>query len=216
MKKKFAVLGIGKFGFNVAKTLGESKDCEVIAIDNEQDTINIIDPYVTYAYRIDAMDEKALVATGIEDVDTAIVSIGEDVETNLIVVMHLLDLGIKDIIVKSVNPIHRRILEKVGVTRIIDPEKEIAIKVAHILTTANVLSEINLTDDYSIFEVKAPTKITGKNLRSLELRKKYDISVLGIKQGKNINVNPSPESLIHENDILIVLANLNNVSKFTE
>lgn len=215
MKKKFAVIGIGKFGLHIAKTLAESKNSEVIAIDNDQDVINYIDSYVDYAYRIDAMDEKALSATGIESVDTAIVSIGENVEANLIVVMQLLDLGIKDLVVKSVNSLHRRILEKIGVTRIVDPEREMAIKVAHSLTTMNILEEIHLSEEYSIFEVKAPNKILGKDLKTLDLRKRYNVSVLGIKHGEKVSVNPSPDTVIYENNILIVLSDSKGISKFT-
>ncbi|MFN8578398.1 MAG: hypothetical protein U0354_16295 [Candidatus Sericytochromatia bacterium] len=96
-------------------------------------------------------------------VDIAIVSIGENVEANLIVVMQLINLGIKDLVVKSVNLLHRKILEKIGITRIIDPEKEMAIKVA--------------TDEYSIFELNAPKKVFGKSLKELDLRKRFNISI---------------------------------------
>lgn len=215
MKKKFAVIGIGKFGLHIAKTLAEHKNNEVIAIDNDEDVINKIEPFVDNAFKIDAMDEKSLRETGVENVDVAIVSIGENVEANLIVVMQLLDIGIKELVVKSVNPLHRRILEKIGVKRIVDPEKEMAIKVAHSLITVNLLEEIALSDEYSIFEIKAPLKSIGKTLISLDLRKKYNISVLGIKHGEKITVNPSPNDVIYEDDVLIVLANSKSISDFS-
>lgn len=216
MKKKFAVIGIGKFGLHIAKTLAEHKNSEVIVIDNDEDVINQIEPFVDNAFKIDAMDEKSLRETGIENVDMAIVSIGENVEANLIVVMQLLDIGIKDLIVKAVNPLHRRILEKIGVTRIVDPEKEMAIKVAHSLLTVNVLEEIHLSEEYSVFEIIAPNKIIGKTLGSLDLRKKYKVSVLGIKHGNKVSVNPSADDVVYKDDILIVLADSKSISRFAD
>lgn len=213
-RKKFAVIGVGKFGYNVAKTLGTyNKDNEVIAIDKNKELINNISPFVDNAYILDAMDGEALKDIGIESIDTAIVSIGENIEANLIVVMNLLETGINNLIVKSVNHLHKKILKKIGIKRIVEPEKEMGIKIAHTLLTTSILDEICLTDEHSIFEIETPDKIAGQSLISLDLRKKYGISVIGIKRDKNFKPNPSADTIINKSDILLVMANTNDLFK---
>ncbi|GIW21699.1 MAG: potassium transporter Trk [Candidatus Sericytochromatia bacterium] len=215
-KKKFAIIGIGKFGYNIAVTLAKyKKDNEVIAIDKSKDLINKITSFVDNAYIIDAMDEEALREIGIENVDTAIVSIGENIEASLIIVMNLLEIGVKNLIVKAVNQLHKKILKKIGVTRIVEPEEEMAIKVAHSLVTTNILEEICLTDDYSVFEISAPQKIWGRTLSSLDLRKKYGISIIGIKHGNNFKPNPSPDTVINKDDLLLIMSDAKSIAKFT-
>lgn len=215
-RKKFAIIGIGKFGYNIAITLAKyKKDNEVIAIDKSKELVNKINSFVDNAYVLDAMDEDALRDIGIENIDTAIVSIGENIEANLIVVMNLLEIGIKNLIVKAVNQLHKKILKKIGVTRIVEPEEEMAVKVAHSLVTTNILEEICLTDDYSVFEISAPQKILGRTLSSLDLRKKFGISVIGIKHGNNFKPNPSPDTVINKDDLLLVMSDTKSISKFT-
>jgi len=215
-RKKFAIIGIGKFGYNIAITLAKyKKDNEVIAIDKNKDLVNKITSFVDNAYILDAMDEDALREIGIESIDTAIVSIGENIEANLIVVMNLLEIGIKNLIVKAVNQLHKKILKKIGVTRIVEPEEEMAVKVAHSLVTTNILEEICLTDDYSVFEISAPQKIWGRTLSSIDLRKKYGISVIGIKHGNSFKPNPAPDTVINKDDLLLVLSDTKSISKFT-
>jgi len=210
MKKKFAVIGIGQFGFNIAKALA-NLGAEVLALDISAEKINLIEDFVTSSYILDVMDEKALKETGIESVDTAIVSIGENIEANLIVVMLLIELGVKNIVAKAINPLHKKILKKVGVPVIINPEEEMAIKLSNSLMIENLLEEIHISDDASIFQIKAPESMFNKNLVSLSLRRKYKITVLGIKRGDKINLNPSADDIIQDGDNIIILANSKDV-----
>jgi len=209
-KRIFAVIGLGKFGFHVAKTLAE-RGMEVIAIDKDEDRVKEVSEFVTQTYILDATDEKALRESGIKAVDVAVVSVGENLEANLMIVMLLNELGIKEIVAKAINPLHGKILEKLNVSRVIYPEMEMAIRVANSLIAKEIIEEIYLTENYSIFEIKVPQFMVGKTLAELDLRKKYDINVLGVKRENSVIINPTGEFMLQDGDILIVLGNINNV-----
>lgn len=214
MKKTFGVIGLGKFGFNVAKTLTEL-GAEVIAVDREEEKVKDLSDFVTQTYILDAMDERALKEAGLSNVDIAVVSIGENVEANIIVVMALMELGVKNIVAKAVNPIHGRLLEKLGVTRVVYPERDMAIRISHSLLMRNVLEEIPLTVQHSIFEIKTPSYTVGKALKDLHLPRNYNIIVLAIRRNNDLFVNPSGEDVIQENDILLLLGENEKVVKFS-
>ncbi len=203
MKKTYAVVGLGKFGYYVTKTLAES-GAEVIACDKEEEKVKKVADFVTSAYVMDATEEKALLESGIASADTIIISIGSNIEASLLVVVQLLNLGANDLIVKAVNELHGQILEKLGVKRVVYAEKEMGIKIAKSLIMG-VVDEIDFAGDYKIFEIKIPEDWIGKDLQTLNLRKKYDISVLAIKRGGKIVVNPRPEEAFQASDILLVL-----------
>ncbi len=214
MKKTFAVIGLGRFGFHVAKTLAEL-GAEVIAIDREEENVREISDFVTQTYILDAMDEKAMKEAGISNVDVAIVSIGQNVEANLIVIMVLMDIGITNIIAKAVTPLHGKLLEKMGVTRVVYPERDMAIRVAHSLLIKNVLEEIPLTPKHGIFEIKTPSIFIGKSLKELQIRKSYNLNILAIRRDKDLLINPSGDDLIQENDILLLLGSNEGIIELT-
>ncbi len=204
MKRLFGVIGLGRFGFNVAKTLAEG-GAEVIACDIDEEKVKQVSELVHQAFILDATDEKALRESGIANADMVIVSIGENIEASILVVVQLMELGVKEIIAKAVNPLHGRILERLGVSRVIHPERDMAIRLAHSLLMGGFIEEIPIAESYSIFEMKPPQRLHNKSLGELDLRRKYDITVLAIKRGERFIVNPSAEELILPDDILVVL-----------
>ncbi len=204
MKKVFGVIGLGRFGFNVAKTLAEG-GAEVIVCDIDEEKVKQISELVHQAFILDATDEKALKESGIANADTVIVSIGENIEASILVVVQLMELGVKEIIAKAVNPLHGRILERLGVSRVIHPERDMAIRLAHSLLVGGFIEEIPIAENYSIFEMKPPQRLHNKTLKELDLRRKYDVTVLAIKRGDKFIVNPSAEEVIVQDDILVVL-----------
>lgn len=214
MKKTFAVIGLGRFGFHVAKTLSEL-GAEVIAIDREEENVREISDFVTQTYVLDAMDEKAMREAGIANVDVAIVSIGQNVEANLIVVMVLIDLGIKNIIAKAVTPLHGKLLEKMGVSRVVYPERDMAIRVSHSLLMKNVLEEIPLTPKHGIFEINTPKPFVGKSLKELQIRKNYNVNILAIRRDNDLIINPSGDDIIKDDDILLLLGTNDGIIKLT-
>jgi trk system potassium uptake protein TrkA len=209
-KRSFAVIGLGRFGAAMATTLA-GLGHDVIGIDGDEDKVRALADMVSLAMQLDATDEKALRAAGIKDVDVAIVSIGEDIESSLLVVTLVRELGIKYIVAKAVTPLHGRILEKLGVTRVVFPEREMAMRIAHGLVVPNVLDYIELSNEFSIVEVPAPNEFVGKTLREIGLRSRFGLTTIAIKHaakagdGKFTNIAPGPEDVVQSGDVLALL-----------
>lgn len=191
---------------------------DVIGVDGNGDRVRQLADTITSAVELDATDERALRAVGIQDVDVAVVSIGENIESSLLVVMLLHELGIETIVAKAVTPLHGRILEKLGVSRVIFPEREMAIRTAHALVMPNVIDYIELSRDFSIVEIPAPAMFVGRTLKQLELRPKYGLTLIAIKRrgapgsGEVTNISPSADEVIGSGDVLSLLGNNERVS----
>lgn len=209
-KRTFAVIGLGRFGAAMATTLSQLGH-EVIGIDGSDDRVTALADQVSQTLRLDATDERALRAAGIREVDVAIVSIGENIEASLLVVTLVKELGIENIVAKAVTPLHGRILEKLGVSRVVFPEREMAVRVAHSLVIPNVLDYIELSGDFSIVEVPAPPEFFGKTLRDIGLRARFGLTTIAIKrrsdagQRDSTTVSPGPDDVIRQGDILALL-----------
>jgi trk system potassium uptake protein TrkA len=209
--KTFGVIGLGRFGYYVARTLAQG-GAEVIACDVDEEKVREISEYVSLAYVLDATDAKALKESGIADVDVAVVSVGENIEASILIVVQLKELGVKEIVAKAVNPLHGKVLEKLGVDRVVYPEKEMAIRVAHSLLVGEFIEEIPIGEKYSLFELKAFDFMLGKTLRELDIRRRFGVSVLAIKRGENLIVNPMGDEKILPGDILVVLGTTEQLS----
>jgi trk system potassium uptake protein len=210
-RRLFAVIGLGRFGSAMATTLVELGQ-DVIGVDADEDRVQQLADVIPQAVQLDATDAKALRAAGLQDVAVAVVSIGEDIEANLLVVMQLRELGVQTVIAKAVTPLHGRILEKLGVSRVIFPEREMAIRVAHGLVLPNVIDYVELSRDFSIVELPAPEGFIGRTLRQLELRPRLGLTLIAIKRpgpdGAVItNIAPSADEVIRRGDVLAVLGN---------
>jgi len=220
MKKQFAVIGMGRFGFNVAKTLAHY-GADVIAIDHDEERVKKISDFVDYAVQVDAMDEKALREIGIQNIDTAIVSIGENIEANIIVVMILKEMEIRNIIAKAVTTLHGKVLEHLKVQRIIYPERDMAVRVAQSLIRTNIIDQLTLSEEYSIVEIAIPEKLIGKTLAEAQLRAQYGVNLIAIKkqiiekgvQKEIWNVSPDPNRSMVEGDILVLIGSNENLKK---
>ena len=209
-RRQFAVIGLGRFGSAMATTLAELGQ-DVIGVDGNAEKVRELADTIAQAVELDATDERALRAVGIQDVDVAVVSIGENIESSLLVVMQLRQLGIESIVAKAVTPLHGRILEKLGVSRIIFPEREMAVRVAHGLVMPNVIDYIELSRDFSIVEVPAPEQFVGRTLKQLELRPTYGLTLIAIKRRQTpagaevTNIAPSADEVIRAGDVLSLL-----------
>ena len=221
MKKQFAVIGLGRFGFSVAKTLTKYGS-EVIAIDRDEERVRKVAEFVSYAVQLDAMDEKALSSVGVQNVDTAIVSIGERIEASILVVMILKEMGIKNIIAKAATTLHGKVLENLGVLRIIYPERDMAVRVAQSLVRPSIVEQLELSEEYSIVELPTPAHLIGKTLKDSQLRSKYRVNLIAIKRKvttekgivkKSWNVNPVPTDVMEEGDILVLIGMNEDIDK---
>ena len=217
-RKQFGVIGLGRFGAATATTLVELGH-DVIGIDSDEQRVHALSDVVSHALQLDATDERALRAAGVQDVDVAIVSIGENIESSLLVVMLLRELGIRTIVAKAVAPLHGRILEKLGVSRVIFPEREMAIRLAHSLVMPNVIDYIELSRDFSIVELPAPEAFVGRTLRELELRPRYGLTLIAIKRRTDgsrtvtTNIAPTADERIQPEDVLALLGNNERLSQ---
>ena len=212
--KRVVVVGLGIFGFNVAKDLFEN-GFEVIAIDKNKEVINRIRDSSTKAILADATDKELLEMIGIQPDDTVIVSFGEDLAASTLITLHLKEMHVKNIIVKAPNEDHKRILEKVGATEVIIPEKAMASKVAKGLISPNVLDFLPVSEDYTISEVAPPASFLGRTLADLRLRGKYHVEVIAIRDvlSDRVQLVPRADFVIKDSDILIVIGKEEDIQK---
>lgn len=207
-KRLYAVIGLGRFGSAVAATL-VSLGQDVIGVDDDENRVREMGELITNALQIDATDMRALRQAGVKEADVAVISIGENIEASLLVVMQVKDLGVKQIIAKAVTPLHGRILEKLGVTRVVFPEREMAERTARSLVIPNALDYIALSADHSLVEITVPAPFVGQTLRSIDLRARHGLTLVAIKRqvdGKEETlVSPHPDESLRAGDIVALL-----------
>lgn len=206
MKKKnsFAVIGCGRFGGNLAKTLAQLGS-EVLVVDKDENTVNELAEYVTYAVQADVGHEGALDEIGLHNVDTAVIATSSNFEASVMATAICKEKGITSIIAKAKSEKHARILEQVGADRTILPEKDMGIRLGHSLSSSAIFDYIELDTDYSIVELIVPKEWVGKSLQELDIRQKYQVNVIGILNKDYSNINPSPSDVFIESDRLLIL-----------
>jgi trk system potassium uptake protein len=204
--KRVVVIGLGIFGFNLAKDLFEA-GLEVIAVDKNKDLVQKIRDFSTKAVLADATEKEVMEAIGFEEDDVVIVSFGEDLAASTILTLHLKEMKIKTIIVKAPNEDHKRILEKVGATEVVIPEREMAAKIARSLISPNVMEFIPLTREYTICEIAPPASFIGKSIAEIQLRKRYNIGLLASRDvlTDQISMIPGGDFVVKDSDILVVI-----------
>lgn len=213
-KKQFAILGMGRFGSSVAKTL-YNLGFEVLVVDHDEHRVQEMLDVVTHAVQADAKDEDALRSLGLRNFDVVVVAIGQDIEVSILASLILKEMGVKTLVAKAQNDMHGKVLAKIGVDKVIFPERDMGVRVAHNLISPNILDHIELSDDYSIVDIVAGPALIGKNLRQLDLRNKYGCNVMGIKsKSGGMNIAPHAEDLIKEHDILVIVGHNENLHKF--
>ena len=212
MSKQFVVIGCGRFGQSVAIKLAEMGS-EVMVVDDNEEIIQNISDKVTYAVQADATDENAIKALGIRNFDVAIVTIGSDIQSSILVTLLVKEMGIKHIIAKAQNAAHAKVLYKIGANRVVFPEKEMGIKVAKGLLSSNVLELIDLAPEYSILEIKMSGEWIGKSLVEINMRRQYSISVIAIRRGDDIDINVEPDRVLLKDDILVVVGHNKDLQK---
>jgi trk system potassium uptake protein TrkA len=207
-KRKFAVIGLGRFGAAMATTL-ISLGQDVVGIDSDPERVQELSDVVPNLLILNASDPKALQEAGVGEVDVAVISIGTNVESSLLIVMGVKEMGVKSIVAKSTTEVHGRILERLGVDRVIYPERESATRMAHSLVVPNVIDYISLSSDFSIIEIPAPEMFVGKSLRSIDLRAKHGLTLIAVKRvvdGKTTtNVSPPADEEIRSGDTLALV-----------
>ncbi|MED3625331.1 TrkA family potassium uptake protein [Neobacillus thermocopriae] len=213
MAKQYAVIGLGRFGSSVAARLYESGQ-EVLGVDVNMERVEDSNEFVTHAVIADSTDPESLKAIGIRNFDTVIVAIGNDIQSSILSVLLLKELGVKKVIAKALNKLHGQVLEKVGADWVIFPERDMGIRVAHQLLSPNVLNFIEISKNYSVEEVRATEKMKDKTLRELDIRAKYNLSVIAIRKDHELTISPPPDKIIDEGDVLVVIGENRDLERF--
>ncbi|MHC2995486.1 MAG: TrkA family potassium uptake protein [Candidatus Atribacteria bacterium] len=210
--KQFIVLGLGRFGSAVATTLAELGN-EVLGVDSDPERVNDLKNKITEVVQADISDEKTLVELGAKNFDVAIVGVGSNLESSILATIMLKEMGIKYIIAKAQNALHGKVLEKIGVDKVVFPERDMGIRIAQSLITPNIKDYIELEPDYSVIEIEALPDFVDKTLSELDLRNKYGINVLAIKRDNSFNVSPQAKDVIKKGDFLIVIGETKKITK---
>ena len=212
-KKQFLIIGLGRFGSSIAKTIYELGH-DVLAIDKDEEKVQEISDYVTHAVQMDSTDESILKTLGVTNFDVAVVTIGSNLQDSVMATLILKELGVKYIIAKANNELHAKVLTKIGADKVVLPERDMGTRVAHNLASSNILDYIELSEEYSILEIEAIKEWFNKSLKEIEIRKKHGINVVAIKRGEKVNISPSAEDIIKENDVLVALGSAKDLNKF--
>ncbi len=212
--KRFAVIGLGNFGFHAAKALYEDGN-EVLAIDTDKARVQAIDPHCTEAVVLDSTDKEALRTLGLENMDGVIVSTGTKISTSVLICLYLQEIGVKKILAKALDDDHAKILKRVGATEIIHPERDMAVRVSRGLSRPNVLDFIPLAEEFDLIQVGPPREFIGKSLKDLNMRAKYNVHIIAIKElvPENFILVPPANFVIKDSDILIMLGKSEDIRR---
>ena len=227
MTHKFAVIGMGRFGSAIARTLAE-RGAEVLAIDKDESRIESIKNEVAYAVALDSTNKNALVAQGIEEVEAVVVAIGEDFEALILTIAYLKEMNVKRLIARSNGDQQRMILQLMGVDDIMSPEDEVGIAVAEMVLNPGIVSSLSLPDGYEIAELKAPGSVVNRTIEDIGFRDKYRLSVITIQRifekeikgeiirEKHVLGVPSATTVIDKDDTLMVFGHRHDIERFIE
>ena len=223
--KKFLTIGLGNFGFNIARALVEN-NCEVLGIDTSNEIVEHAKDYISHAIIADATNKDVLESLSLQDYDAAIVSIGQEMAPSILIALYLIENKVPRIIVRAISEDHGKILKMIGVTDIIFPEQDMAIRLANKLSQKNAVDYLPIGQDYSIVEVIPPKSFIGKSLKDLQIASNYNCQVIGIKSGAaggnslddinrqaDIKIAPTANDIVSENSILIIIGKDSDIQK---
>ncbi|MFD3156121.1 potassium channel family protein [Haloimpatiens sp. FM7330] len=211
-KKQFIIIGLGRFGTSVAETL-YNLGHDVLAVDSDEDVVQSIANRVTHAVQADVTDENNLKAIGVQNFDVAVISIGSKMQASIMATLLAKELGVKHIIAKANNKLHAKVLYKIGADKVVFPERDMGVRVAHNLVSSNILDYIELSSEYSIAEIASPKDWHGKNLKQIDVRSTYGINVMAIKKPSYIDIAPSAEEVIEEGDVIVAIGSIEDLNR---
>jgi trk system potassium uptake protein TrkA len=210
--KQAVVIGLGRFGSSVAETLAK-QGYEVLGIDVDEKRVIAMSRVLTQAVTVSEVNDEVLAALGVKECDVGVVGMA-DIESSIIISQILKDFGIKMVVSKAKSELHGRVLERIGVDRVIFPERDMGIRLANSLISNTIVDYIELSKEYNVFEVPTPHKFVGKTLLEANLRSDYKISVIAVKRGDEVVVAPGANFRIQAQDKLVVIGKNNDIIHF--
>ena len=218
--RQFAVIGLGRFGWSVAKTLSE-KGHQVLAIDKDEELVQEASDFVTESVQVDSTDEKALKAVGIMNVDVAVVAIGTNLEASVLTTLIIKELGVQHIVARAVTEEHAKVLQRVGATKVVLLERDMGARIANSLVSPSILEHIELSPESSIMETVPPKEFIGKSIRDMDVRAKHGLNIIGIRKKEDaeegpgeLNVAPKADCVIKQGDVFILIGSNENLDQF--
>lgn len=212
MQKRFAVIGLGRFGASVAKVLNDNGQ-QVLAVDSNAERVEALAPILARVVRGDATDPAVLKALRIAEYDTVIIGIGDNVEASVIACLNCRDLGVKTLVAKAQDDAHGRVLERLGVDRVVYPQRDMGARVAHNLSAGGIIDFIRLSDHYGMAELEASEALIGHTLEELEMRNRFGLNVMAIKRGNRVIVSPRAHERIVKEDVLVVIGKADGIDR---
>jgi trk system potassium uptake protein TrkA len=212
-RTQYAVIGLGRFGSSLAKELIKLGH-EVLGIDQDEEAVDDMSEVLTHVVVADSTDEEVLRSLGIRNFDCVIVAIGSDIQASILTAILLKDIGVKQVVTKALSELHGKVLHKIGVDRVIFPERDMGIRVAHQLVSPNLLDYIELSKDYTIAELSVPKRLAGWTLKDLNLRAKYSCSVVAINKKKGVIIAPTAVDILEEQDIMVIIGTNAQIESF--
>lgn len=215
MKKEFVVIGLGRFGGSIVREL-VSLGANVMAIDSMSERVDEYAAIATQSVVANTTDEAVIKSLGLWNFEHVIVAIGEDIQASILTTLILKEHGVPQITVKAQNDYHEKVLRKIGADFVVHPERDMGIRIANNMMSTNVLDYLELSDEYSIMEIKATDKIAGYSLIDLDIRAHYGINIVGIKRHETIIVTPAPTDPILLGDILLIIGADVDINRFVK
>ena len=211
---EFGIIGLGRFGFALAKTLIEAGR-EVLVVDGDENKIKQIRQYTSNAFVLERLDKETLEETGIQNCETAVVCIGEKMDVSILTTLNLINMGVPRVISKAVSFDHGCVLTKMG-AEVVYPENDMAMRVANRLLYSKALDFIELNDDINICELEVTEKLSGIQIRDSNIRKKYKLNIIAIEGNGETILEISPDYVLKEKDLIVVIGKKNNINSFEE
>jgi trk system potassium uptake protein TrkA len=210
---QYAVIGLGRFGSSLAKELVEL-GYEVLGIDKHEEAVDEMSDLLTHVVVADSTDEDVLKSLGVRNFDCVVVAIGDDIQSSILTAILLKDLGVKQVVAKALSELHGKVLAKIGVDRIIFPERDMGVRVAHQLVSPNLLDYIELSDNYTIAELLVPKRLCGRSLKELDPRAKYGCSVVAINKKNGVIIAPTATDTLDDQDVMVVIGTNQQIESF--
>lgn len=214
-RSQYAVIGLGRFGSSIAKELIKL-GYEVLGIDKDEEHVDEMSNILTHVVVADATDEEVLRSLGIRNFDCVVVAIGDDIQASILTAILLKDIGVKQVVAKALSELHGKVLNKIGVDRVIFPERDMGVRVAHQLVSPNLLDFIELSKDYTIVELSVPKRLCGLSLKDLDPRARYGCSVVAINKKEGVIIAPSATDKVEEHDIMVLIGTNQQIETFED
>jgi trk system potassium uptake protein len=212
---QFVIIGLGRFGSSLGRELIQL-GYEVLGVDRDEEKVQELSSVLTHTVVADATEEEVLRSIGARNFDCGVVAIGDDIQASILATILLKDLGVKKVVAKAVSDLHGRVLERVGVDRIVYPERDMGIRVAHQLVSPNLLDYIELSKKYTIAELAVPHCLSGKSLDDVNPRGRFGCSIVAINKPKGIIIAPVAKDVLSVDDVMVVIGTNEQIEQFQD